>query len=249
VNNRLSELLNGRRGEIAANWALKVQQSSPHYQTRSFEDIQVRSDALLKGLIAAVLEDEFGALEVALREVADLRAAQGFAAGEIQRALLLGCDVICPVIEAEFRDDARLLVWSVARVERAISRAVSLFGEAFRDAHGVPVPPDGPGCQGASDRRLCALVTALGYQCAAVDRLRRVTWCAESGEDAAHSCLRCGALFACTDATDCPVERAFAEGRAECGEGCEGCGVILAVPVKDDCGAVVEVLALSPAPN
>ncbi|NSW55879.1 MAG: RsbRD N-terminal domain-containing protein [Armatimonadetes bacterium] len=246
MDNRLAEILRSRKSEIAADWARRVHASSPHYQSRSIEEIQARSEALLDGLIAAVIEDEFEKLEAALKAIAGLRAAQGFAAGEIQHALLMGCDVVCPVIEAEFRDDARLLVWSVSRVERAINRAVELFGQAFREAQGEPQRPACPEALGLSEKRLAALVTALDYRCAAVDLQRRVTWCGNGNGASMPECMRCGALFSCTDTQKCPVARAFESGRPERGEGCEDCGVMLAVPVRDDCGAVVEVLALAP---
>ncbi len=246
VDSRLAEILRSRKSEIAADWARRVHDSSPHYHSRSIEEIQVRSEALLDGLIAAVIEDEFEKLEAALKAIAGLRAAQGFAAGEIQHALLMGCDVVCPVIESEFRDDARLLVWSVSRVERAINRAVELFEQAFREAQGEPPRPACPEALGLAEKRLTALVTALSYRCAVVDCQRRVTWCGYDAEISAPECMKCGALFSCTDAQDCPVERAFASGKPERGEGCEDCGVVLAVPVRDDCGAVVEVLAMAP---
>lgn len=245
MQNKLAQVLTAEREELARMWSERVRLSSPLYRRRDPDEISARSRALIDGMIEAIGTGNYEPLSDCLMGIVQFRSAQGFGAAEVQRALLMGCDVMFPAIERAFRNDARSLVWSVTQVEKVIHRAVELLNQAFRASESGEDDASAADAETRSaTERLQALLKALRLGGIAVNRGMVVVWSDVQAQSARCGVVMPGDRHGCEDETDCPIRKAFESAEAVESEVSEVCKVAMAVPVLDGSGAVCEVLAL-----
>ena len=235
---RLGEVLQSHREQIACAWAQRTQQSSDHYRTLPAEDVQWAAREVVDGLVEAVVSGDFLAMSEVLQRVAERRLALGFEAAEVQRALLMGCDAIYPALEEAFGADAQNLVWSVSQIEKAMYRGLGLLNEAFHAARVKESEARLAGAvedSAAAQDRLRAVLQEFAHGAVVFGPDRIVRWSyGQSDFEGANLDDALGGLIA----------EAFATGKTQHAAQDEASGIRAAIPVVGEGGQVVEVVAI-----
>ncbi len=250
MTGKLGDVLREARPTIARSWAERVRLSSPLYRRAPLEELESSAGEFLDALLDAMTFGNYERIVEFMNDLAPARAQQGFEAADVQRALLMGCDVIFPVIERHFRDDARHLVWCVTQVERAIHRAVYLFNEAFQQARVREVESDREEVCGDRDalvRRFQALLAAYKLGAVAVDTQLAVIWADEQARSARCGVATLGERHVChplADGDECLLALALETGELQVREPVGDCVIFMAMPVRAEGGDIVEVLGI-----
>jgi hypothetical protein len=169
---RLQDVLRQHTDEIATEWALRAHGSSDRYAKMPLSEVEQGARRMVGALITAVSVEDFHDLYEVLQGVAEERAALGFVPSDVGRGLLIGCEVVLPVLQKSFADDAQQLVWSVARIERIMHRSITMLDQVFKDTEAAREMA----CLRAAAGRLNAVLGTLGYQCVAMDGDLVVLW-------------------------------------------------------------------------
>ncbi len=245
----LGEVLAAEREQIAAAWAERVKQSSEMYRRRPIEEIEAGTLRLVDGLVEAVTLGSYERIRDSLVDIAQSRRAMGFAASDVQRAILLGCDAIFPTLQTAFGNDAQQLVWSVTQIEKTVHRGLGLLSQVFHEVQvreAVTEAEEARALLCAAERRLQAVLGALNHGAIAVNAHLVVLWA-----DSRACSPRCGALapgeaYECRQSGDPGglLAAAWRTGEVQRAEPTGECDVWLAVPVRAATGEIVEVIGL-----
>jgi hypothetical protein len=254
MKQQLGAVLSNAREGVALSWAQRVAQSSERYRRQPFEELQAVCQALVDGLVEALVLGNYESISEVLKGIARRRVEGGFERTEIERALLIGCDAVYPALQAAYADDARALVFSVTQVERALHRCLGILSQAVHDIRVAAKETDRETAEAArvaAEARLEAVLRALGHGAMAVSPAGVVTWADERARSA-----RCGlrapgdVLGAEPDPErgDDVVAEALRTGEMREGRPGGDCDIWLAIPVRDETGEVTEVVAITGPP-
>jgi PAS domain-containing protein len=255
MTRRLAEVLRADAKAISRRWAERAGQSSEAYQRLPRQMIEEAAARFVEGIAVALESGNYEPLQESLRSVVAERMAQGVPGEQVQRAWLMGCEAVYPSLETAFVGDPAALVWSVTQVERAMHKSVNLVTDQFRLVQRGQAETEAEAAQQAreaAERRLQALLGALGMGAIAISPQRIVVWTDERGGSA-----RCGAL-APGEAFDLPpdvrpdveiLEEALATRRVHKRPASSDCELCMAIPILDEDGEVIEVLGIICAPQ
>lgn len=251
----LSEVLRARQEEMTSAWARRIRQSSDRYQLLTIEEIERSVRELVLGLAMAIESGDYGPLSASLTATGAMRAASGFEPAEVQRALLMGCDAAYPVLEEAFGANAQDLVWSVTQVEKALHRSLNLLQGVMKDAQVQQRESEAEYARHRlerTERRLQALLKALGIGAIAVDRDKIVTWTDEVGGSAKCGLLTRGEVINGEAAPGLRADiltEALVTGRTHRAKRHGECDLWMAFPVFAEDGQLLEVMGLLGRPN
>lgn len=251
----LSEVLRARQEEMTSAWARRIRQSSDRYQLLTIEEIERSVRELVLGLAMAIESGDYGPLSASLTATGTMRAASGFEPAEVQRALLMGCDAAYPVLEEAFGANAQDLVWSVTQVEKALHRSLNLLQGVMKDAQVQQRESEAEYARHRlerTERRLQALLKALGIGAIAVDRDKIVTWTDEIGGSARCGLLTRGEVINGEAAPGLRADiltEALVTGRTHRAKRQGECDIWMAFPVFAEDGQLLEVMGLLGRPN
>lgn len=250
MEKRLAEVLQAGKEDIAHLWAQRVKQSSERYRRRPLDEIKATGVRFVDGLVEALTLGDYEGIRKCLSDVARMRTGQGFAPEELQRAVLMGCECIFPTLERAFGDDARMLVWSVTQIERAIHRSIGLLNEALQEVRVESMEAALEHARAdhrAAEGRLQAVLSGLGYGAVAVDPSLIVLWADERARSARCGAVLPGEMHSCAPRAagrECLLAEALRTGCVQRAEPADDCAIWLAVPVKDEDGQVVEAVGI-----
>lgn len=255
MTGRLAEVLRSDVEAIARRWAERAGQSSVAYQRLPRQMLEAAAARFVEGIALALETGNYEPLQEALRQVVAERMAQGVAGEEVQRAWLLGCEAVYPSLEAAFATDPAALVWSVTQVERAMHKSVNLVTREFRQVQRDLATSEleaARQAREAAERRLEALLKALGMGAIVVNPQRIVVW-----TDARGGSARCGALapgeafdVSSMERPDVAIlDEAFATRRTHRRPSTQECELCMAIPILDADGQVIEVMGILCAPE
>lgn len=250
MEKRLAEVLQGGKEDIAHLWAQRVKQSSERYRQRPVGEIEATAVRFIDGLIEGLTLGDYEAIRACLTDVARLRTGQGFAPEELQRAVLMGCECIFPTLERSFGDDARMLVWSVTQIERAIHRSIGLLNDALQEVRVESMETALEGARAdrrAAEARLQAVLSGLGYGAIAVDPNMIVVWTDERARSARCGAVQPGEMHTCDPrrpGRECLLADALRTGCVQRAAPADDCTIWLAMPVEDAEGQVIEVVGI-----
>jgi PAS domain-containing protein len=255
MTGRLAQVLRSDVQDIARRWAEQAGQSSEAYQRLPRGMLEAAAARLVEGIALALETGNYEPLQQALQETIAERIAQGVAGEEVQRAWLLGCEAVYPSLEKAFASDPAALVWSVTQVERAMHRSMNLVSSHVREAQQERVVTELEAAQQArraAERRLEALLEALGMGVIVINPQRIVIWTDARGGSARCGALAPGEVFDVSTESRPDVallEEALHTGRTHRRPGAEECQIIMAIPIRDEDGNVVEVMGVLRAPE
>lgn len=247
----LAALLRSQKDDIAQAWAEAIHRSSDRYRRQPLEDIRTAASAFLDGLAEAAAAGSFDRLDEAVRNITVRRSAMGFEPEELQRALMLGCEVIFPRLQTEYGQDARRLVWSVAQVERAVEHSLAVMHRAMYEARVSSLRAEVERAQAerlAAERRLAAVARALRQGILVVDTGLRLLWADEQAKELLEGQGQAGEPHSCggtQDPTTCALAAAAQTGTVQRAQAPTACLVMLAAPVSTPEGEIVEVVGLT----
>jgi hypothetical protein len=254
MKQQLGSVLGSARVEVALAWAQRVSQSSERYRRLPFEEVQATCQALLDGLVEALVLGSFESVSEVLKQVARRRTEGGFERAEVERALLLGCDAVYPALQAAYADDARALVFSVTQVEKTLHRCLGILSQAVHDIRVAAKETDRESAEAArraAEARLQAVLRSLGHGAVAVSPAGVVVWADERARSARCGLRAPGDVLGSDEGTDRGedvVAEALETGEMRSGTPGGDCDIWLAIPVRDEAGQVVEVVAVMGPP-
>ena len=250
MEKRLAETLQAGKEDIARLWAQRVKQSSERYRQRPLDEIAATALRFIDGLVEALTLGDYEGIRACLADVAEMRTGQGFAPEELQRAVLMGCECIFPTLERAFGNDARLLVWSVTQIERAIHRSIGLLNDALQQVQVATMETalaEARADRRGAEARLQAILSGLGYGALAVDPNMIVVWSDARARSARCGAIQPGEMHTCDPrraGRECLLTAALQTGRVQRAEPVDDCTIWLAVPVKDADGQVIEAVGI-----
>ena len=246
----LCAIITNEREAIATNWAMRAQQTSKGYQNIPLDEIKISVLKYVDALNEAITSANYEPIEHFLRDIAKQRIAAGFFAKDIERVVIMGCDVILPFLEQAYAHDARRLVFSITQIERVIHRSIDLLGRIIHEMELEQAQAIVLGMENTQDTielRIQAVLNALSQGAIVVNTAGIVIW-----TDKIAGSSRCGLIHTGDSVFSSSgsgpdlglIRKALESGQVEysaCNADCEVC---FAVPVKDDTGKLIEVIGI-----
>ncbi|MGQ9560341.1 MAG: PAS domain-containing sensor histidine kinase [Candidatus Oleimicrobiaceae bacterium] len=265
---RLAALLRSNRNRIIRRWAGEIQRSIPSYRSRPLSELYLTTGKHLDATIRIIESGSSDLLQAFMHEIAPMRIQQGFRLSDIQRAFMVGKNVISEFIEEAYADDPGSLWAALREVEEPFSSTVLEYSDIYQELQLREAEKRSREAMKAEEERrfleqvqaerekLDRLVAAIGADIAIIDRDMRVVWHNRylwRGESEVKLGARCNVLGWHTQrgCEDCATARAFRSGHVEQtnvewrnGNGQTRYFQIIATPLRGADGATHQVLEL-----
>lgn len=234
MNLALSQLLKNKRDIIVRKWATEIKNTIAGYAPRPIEELWGTTRTHLDGIIEILRKDSYKKLIAFMHEIAPLRINQKFRLSEIQRAFLIGKNVILQVVRSEYDEDTEKYRRACSDIEEPFKRTIFEYSDIYQELQIREAERHSSELLKAEEERqflqqlrearekLDRVVAAIGADIAILDRQRRVVWhnrYLAGGEDGKE--LRLGKTCDILSwhqeggCYDCATARAFASGQVE----------------------------------
>lgn len=271
MDQRLARVVEKNSREIIERWVSRLQETIPEYGGRPREELVHTTSLHLRGILDVLRKDDYTALEAFMREIAPLRIRLGFSLANIQRAFMLGKQVLTEIFEREFANNPAQMLRAARELEEPFQRMIFQYSDIYqtmqireaerrsRELARIEEERRFLARLKAEKEKLDGIVSAIGAGIALFNPDMKVVW---SNRAVAETIdpdtieaedLTCADLYwhRGLDCPNCPTRRCFQTGKVErslrelvAPDGTLRTFQITSTPLLDDQGRVKQVLEL-----
>lgn len=131
---KLVKVLKARKEQIVDDWIRAVHESGPMYASRPVEELRQSLLPMVEGVTLAVEKNDYSVMFDLIRAIAKVRGRTGFSLGDVQKAIMLGVDVIMgEIIRSCAPEESQECFEAIRKLVEVMNWSHLGLGDAFSD--------------------------------------------------------------------------------------------------------------------